>query len=371
MKSFIGSPASIATVAAGFCRFLSVFLPKLNHPVLRWQVSLPHSNPHQLVLTVAQLLAAGLIVSVTFINYLGVRLGGRVQITFTSMKVAALVAIIIAALSAHSHLVSDSSTVITPAGFGVFGAFLTALVPVMWAYNGWSDLAQVGGEIADPQRNVPRALIGGVVAVAALYVMANVAYFHVLSVRQIASSTHVASDVVAAFSGARAARWITVAMMLSAFGTLNENLLALPRVPYAMASDGIFFHFCGQVSERFRTPWGGLLFTGLTAALLALTGTYEELYSLVIFALWIFHALTAVALIRLRQTEPELERPYRTLGYPAVPILFCAVGTIFTVNLWMVRPVRSSIGALAILSGLLFYRSWQKQNVNEVKNQLA
>jgi basic amino acid/polyamine antiporter, APA family len=194
--------------------------------------------------------------------------------------------------------------------------------------------------------------------VALLYLVFNAVCFYALPFAGVAGSSHVASDVVATFAGAGAAKWITLAMVISALGTLNSSLLSGARVPYAMARDGLFFRVTGIVHQKFRTPSGALVFQGALACLMALTGTFEELTSLFVFAAWIFYARSGVAMLRLRKIAPDLPRPYRTWGYPVLPALFVAGAIALTLNIWIERPVRSTIGLAMILSGLLFYRAW-------------
>jgi amino acid transporter len=241
----------------------------------------------------------------------------------------------------------------------MIGGLLTALVPAMWAYNGFNDLGDVGEEITNPQKNIPRAIIVGLLTVGGLYLLANVVYFRILPFATLLQSQHVASDVVQSFAGSRGATWLTVAMAISALGALHVVVLTGARIPYAMARDGVFFRFARRIHPSFRTPSGALIFLGAVAALLALSGTYEELYSLFVFGVWIFFALTAVALLRSRQKEPNLPRPYRAWGYPWTPLLFFAAAVALTVNLWMVRPVRSSMGLAIILAGVPFYYRWR------------
>jgi APA family basic amino acid/polyamine antiporter len=170
--------------------------------------------------------------------------------------------------------------------------------------------------------------------------------------------------VVESFAGHGAAFWITLAMIVAALGTLNSSIMSGARVPYAMARDGLFFRVAATVHPRFRTPGGALIFQGVLAALMALTGTFEELTSLFVFAAWIFYALSVVAMFRLRKIAPDMKRPYRTWGYPVVPGLFVAGALALTVNIWIQRPVRSSIGLAMILSGLFFYRLWSGKSEN-------
>jgi amino acid transporter len=243
---------------------------------------------------------------------------------------------------------------------GTIGALLTALVPAMWAYNGFNDLGDLGEEILRPQKNIPRAIILGLLTVGGLYLLANVVYFHTLPFAKLMQSQHVASDVVQSFAGSRGAAWLTVAMAISALGALHVVVLTGARIPYAMARDGVFFQFARRIHPSFRTPSGALIFLGSLAALLALSGTYEELYSLFVFAVWIFFALTAIALFQLRKKEPNLSRPYRAWGYPWTPLIFLVAAVALTVNLWMIRPVRSSLGLAVILGGIPFFYRWRK-----------
>jgi APA family basic amino acid/polyamine antiporter len=188
-----------------------------------------------------------------------------------------------------------------------------------------------------------------------LYVAVNWVYLHQLGISRVAQSLHVASDTVARLLGGRAAKYFTVAMIVSAFGSLHAAFLTGPRVPYAMARDGSFFGFAKRIQPKFRTPSGALVFEGCLTVLLVLTGTYQELYSYATFAIRIFLGLTAVALIRLRSTEPELLRPFRVWGYPWTPLLFGFAAFAISINLWLVRPVRSSVGLMTILLGIPFF----------------
>jgi basic amino acid/polyamine antiporter, APA family len=254
----------------------------------------------------------------------------------------------------------ETTRVIMPWNWGTIGALLTALVPAMWAYNGFNDLGDLGEEILHPQKNIPIAIILGLLTVGSLYLLANVVYFHALPFAQIASSQHVASDVVRSFAGARGAAWLTVGMAISALGALHVVVLTGARIPYAMARDGVFFQFAKRIQPTFHTPSGALIFLGAVAALLALTGSFEELYSLFVFAVWIFFALTAIALLRLRRIAPDLARPYRAWGYPWTPLIFLLAAVALTINLWMVRPGRSSLGLAVIVAGIPFFYRWRK-----------
>jgi APA family basic amino acid/polyamine antiporter len=245
-----------------------------------------------------------------------------------------------------------------PLGAGVLAGFLTALVGALWAYDGWIDLTFAGSEIQEPQKNIPRAVVGGTVAVGVIYLLANAVYFHVLSFETVAATQNVASAAVRAFAGEKAVRWITAAMVVSALTTLNSSILTGARVPYAMARDGVFFRIASPIHPRFRTPAGALLFQGIVAGVMVLTGQFEDLFSLFIFAQWIFYALAVASVFALRRREPDLARAYRAWGYPVLPAIFVIGAAALTVNLYIQRPGRSSLGLALILFGLVFYRRW-------------
>jgi len=360
MSSFLERPVGMATLAAGFLRFLGFLFPVVATPLFT-----SHIGPYEFTLTAAQPLAALVVIAVTAVNYLSVRLGGAIQVLLTSLKIATILLIVAAGfLFGKPHAIA-AAPIVTDHGaalfnLGTIGAVLTALVPAMWAYNGFNDLGDVGEEIQHPEKNIPRAIILGLLTVGGLYLLANVVYFRILPFAAIAQSQHVASDVVQTFAGSRGATWLTIAMAISALGALHVVVLTGARIPYAMARDGVFFQFANRIHPSFRTPSGSLIFLGSIAALLALSGTYEELYSLFVFAVWIFFALTAIALLRLRKTKPDLSRPYRAWAYPLTPLVFLVAAIALTANLWMVRPIRSSLGLLVILGGIPFFYRWRK-----------
>jgi basic amino acid/polyamine antiporter, APA family len=360
MHSTVGESSSAASIAAGLARFSSFLIPALARPLFTWHLKSPlGGRPYDFAFTWSQPMAAGAILLFTFINYLGVRLGGRVQIALTLLKVGAVLAIVAAGfLFGHGSVSHFHPFWPVQEGSGVVTAFLAAIAAALWAYDGWEDLNRVGSEIQNPERNFPRALAGGTILVAAIYLLFNAVCFYALPFEAVARSSHVASDVVESFAGHGAAFWITLAMIVAALGTLNSSIMSGARVPYAMARDGLFFRVTGTVHPRFRTPGGALIFQGVLAALMALTGTFEELTSLFVFAAWIFYALSVVAMFRLRKIAPDMKRPYRTWAYPIVPGLFVAGALALTINIWIQRPVRSSIGLAMILSGLFFYRLW-------------
>ena len=308
MHSIVGRPASMASIAAGLLRFWGFFMPAVAAPLYTFHFHLPFLSGHegQFVFTWAQPLAVVALVVMTFVNYLGVRLGGQVQVALTFLKIAAVVAIIVVGFSkAHGSTANFHPLWPSAFGWGAFTGFFAALAASLWAYDGWEDLNLVGSEVQRPERNIPRALVGGVAFVAVIFMLFSAVCFYALPFAAVATSQHVASDVFASFAGHRAALWITLAMVISALGTLNSSTLSGARVDYAMARDGIFFRFAAAIHPKFRTPGNALIFQCCLASVMALSGTFEDLTSLFIFATWIFYGLAVVAMMRMRTTRAQ------------------------------------------------------------------
>ena len=357
MSAVLGTPAALATIAAGFARFASYIFPHLDRP---W-ITL-HIGHFAFTLGTIQPFAALVVLGVTALNYLSVRFGGAVQLILGSLKIGAIGFIIIAAARWTGQAAVTPAAAAVIHDTGVIGAILTAMVPVMWAYNGFQNLGYLGAEIRDPAKNIPMALLCGMFIVGTLYVLLDVMYCRVLPFSQVAGSGHVASDAVQALFGRGGATWLTAIMGISALATLHAVVMSESRVTYALARAGLFFRFTGRVQPRHRSPSGALLFVGTIGAVIALTGTFEQLFSLYIFAYWIFFALGALALIRLRAREPDLPRPYRVWGYPWTALLFLIAALALTVNLWLAQPIRSSGGLLIILAGLPCYHGWMRSS---------
>ena len=367
MHSIVGRPSSLSSIAAGLVRFLGFLVPAIGAPIFTLHIAVPGLTrwiaPYDFVFTWAQPLAVFWIIGMTGVNYLGVRLGGAVQVFLTAIKLTSVAIVIGVALFAPSAPAGTAPDPIWPSALsgGVFSAFLAALAAALWAYDGWEDLNLVGSEVENPARNFPRALVGGVSVVALIYFLFSAACLKVLPFATVATSPHIASDVVEHVAGRGAAAWITIAMVISALGSMNSSVLSGARPTYAMARDGLFFKVADGVNAKYRTPGRALIFQCVLASLMALTGTFEELTSLFIFAGWIFYGLAGVALFRMRKTEPNLPRPYRCWGYPWVPGLFVAGALALTFNIWLERPGRSSIGLLLILAGVPFYWYWSRR----------
>lgn len=364
MHSIVGRPSSMASIAAGIARFLSFLTPAVATPIFTLHFpAIAGLKPYDFVFTWAQPVAVLWLIVMTIVNYLGVKLGGAVQVALTIVKIASVLVVIGVAFFGSSGLAHPDDPIWPAAAQGgVVAAFLAALAAALWAYDGWEDLNLVGSEVKDPQRNFPRALVGGVAVVTVVYLLFSAACLRVLPFDTVASSSHIASDVVEHVAGRGAAFWITLAMVISGIGSLNSSVLSGARVPYAMARDGIFFKIADGIHPKFLTPARALIFQGVLAGLMALTGTFEELTNLFIFAAWIFYGLAVVAMFRLRRTEPNMLRPYRCWGYPWVPGIFVAGALALTLSILIDRPGRSSIGLLLIAAGLPFYRYWVRRS---------
>ncbi|HEV2616266.1 MAG TPA: amino acid permease [Candidatus Acidoferrales bacterium] len=361
--SIIGAPTSIATIAAGLLVFASFLFPVIATPLWVLHFSFPTTHtPVHFTFTWAQPLAVAAIALVTLINYFGVRLGGRVQVVLTIIKIAAVIAVIFVGFVFGKGSVANFHSVAAPgAAAATMAGFLTALAGALWAYDGWINLTFVGSEIQNPERNIPLSLILGVLVVCGIYTAMSAACFYVLPFTKVAASPHIASDVIARATGADAAVWLTIVMAICALGTLNSSILTNARVDYAMARDGLFFRAVRGVHPRFRTPANALVFQGILASLLALTGTFDDLSYLYVFLVWIFYAAQTAGVIVLRVKEPAMARPYRTWGYPVVPVIFILGALALTVNSLMQRPLRSTMGLGVMLVGLIFYARWRKR----------
>jgi basic amino acid/polyamine antiporter, APA family len=248
--------------------------------------------------------------------------------------------------------------------------FFAALVAALWAYDGWNNVSMVASEIRRPQRSLPLALIGGTVTVICIYLLANAAYFHVLSAPQVGSSQRVAADMMRKVAGGWGANAVSIAAMISIFAALNGSILTGSRVPYAMARDGRFFRAVARVNPSYHTPGVSILALSAWSCLVILSGRYEQLFTYVIFASWILYGMTTAAVIVLRRKRPDLPRPYKTLGYPVLPVLFVIVAILLVLSTLFDSPRESLLGLVFILLGLPFYFYWKQRRPQETGGDL-
>ncbi len=358
-QTWVAKSASIATLATGFFTFVAFFFPKLM--LAFYAVPLPIGpGGKPLEIQYGQLLGIALILFLAGINYLGVRLGGQVQIAVTAVKIGLIVAVIIAGLTWGQGTFTHFSDSI-PANPGGVSGFFAALVAALWAYDGWNNAGMLGSEIENPQRNLPRALLVGTSLMIAIYLLTNLAYFYVLSGAEVGATPRVAAEAMQKVLGKSGASMVSIAAMISIFAALNGSILSGSRVPYAMARDGLFFKRMSRINPHFRTPGACIVLLGIVSSIILLSGRYDELATLVIFPSWILYGMTAASVIVLRIKRPEMNRPYRVPGYPLVPLFFVLVAIALLYSTLLNSPRESGIGLVLIIAGLPFYFFWKRR----------
>jgi APA family basic amino acid/polyamine antiporter len=360
---WVAKSGSIATLAAGFYTYLTVFFPPLGGTVMRfpWHIG---PGGSRLEIHYGQFVAIGLILLLCGVNYLGIRAGGAVQVFVTALKLTLLAAVIGVGLFAGAGDFSHFAGRI-PAAAGVSG-FFAAMVSALWAFDGWNNVSMVSSEIQRPQRNLPRALIFGTLAVIAVYVLINVAYFYVLTPAEVGRSSRVAADMMARVGGRVAVAGVTFAVLISILAALNGSILSGSRVPYAMARDGLFFRSAAQVNSRFRSPGNAMIYLSLWSCVVVLSGWFDDLYNFVIFGSWILYGMTAASVIVLRRKKPAMDRPYRVIGYPVVPVLFVVVALFLLLSTLGTRPRESAMGLGMMALGIPFYFYWKKSDRSKI-----
>jgi amino acid transporter len=318
-----------------------------------------------LIVTLAQGLAAVFIVVVGVINLRGIKLGASVQNISTVLKVAAILflvgiglALVPDVLPPIHELPARAPDAPAPGSAAAFGL---ALVAVFWAYDGWSDVGFIGGEIRDPSRNVPRAFIGGTAIVVALYLLIDWIYLRVIPLDQMAGRPLIAADVAEALIGPVGAVLVAGAVAVSTFGTLNGSMMTGPRVFFAMAEDKLFFRSLSKVHPDYGTPSGAIVLSMILGVGFVSVQGFAALADQFVIGIWPFYAMAVAAVMVLRHKRPELERPYRTWGYPMVPILFL-LAALFVLGNYAVRETGTFMLDVAIvLSGVPVYWWWRRR----------
>jgi basic amino acid/polyamine antiporter, APA family len=343
----IAKPGSIATIATGMARILGAY-PAF-HKLPQIAISFP------LPITYAQLLAIALVVFVSSINYIGVKRAGEFQLFFTLLKVGLVLTVIVVAFTYSGGRAANYATVFEGAKGGMVG-FMIAMLAALWAYDGWNNLNMVAGEIRRPERSIPMALIAGVGTVAALYMLMNAALQYVMPATQIAATPSPAADAMRIVLGAGAASIFTLVMGFQMLATLNGSILSGARVPFAAAHDGYFFPALARVHPRYRTPSAAIIFQAALAIVLVLAvGKFQALFSITLFAEWLFYMLTTSTVFIFRQREPDTPRPYRVWGYPVVPALFILASAVLLYYTFTDNVRNSLFGSLIMLAGIPVY----------------
>jgi len=367
MRLVVGSTGSLASFAAGFAIFLGALVPlktvwaQHSFEILGRKIDWSFGEQQIVAIVVLVLLSA--------INCLRVAFGGRVQSFFTLAKVLAIVTIMAGAFffapsASWDHLRTPADA----AAWSGFSAFGAAMLAALWAYDGWNNMPMAAGEVKDPGRNVPRGLIMGMLIVLAVYLSVNLAYCYSLPIADIASSSSplhpgalpVAAKAAQSFLPRYGSGLMAVAAVLSTVGALNGSILTGARIPFAMARDGLFFSRFADLSANTAVPVAAIIFQCMWAIVLILSATFDQLTDCVVFAGMIFYASTTAAVFVLRRKMPNAPRPYKTLGYPFVPLVFILVALWLLENTLYTARVESVAGLILIALGLpVFY--WQKK----------
>jgi basic amino acid/polyamine antiporter, APA family len=307
-----------------------------------------------------QKVLAGVVIAVlTLINILGVKKGTAVQTIFTIAKLGGL-AIIIGCAILLPPIAPAVSLNPLPTPHTTLSSFGVALVGVLWAYQGWHQLSYTAGEVKNPSKVLPIGFFLGTAIIITVYLAANAAYLHVLPLPVMAEHQRVAATAMQFLIGPRGARFVSALILCSIFGALNGTILTSPRVYYAMARDGVFFRIVARVHPKFQTPAVALILLGAWSTVLAVSGSFEELYTYVIFAMWIFSGAAIAGVVILRRRLPNLHRPYLVWGYPFLPIAFILASLAIVANTLIAKPLESALGLAIVLAGIPLYFIWKR-----------
>lgn len=313
------------------------------------------------------------ILFLTAANYLGVVFGGYITNFFTILKVLGIFLIVVLGFILSNGSISNTGPIFDKPGFqyssslGLFGAMFAAMLGALWAYDGWNNIGYLGGEIKNPKKSIPFALYGGVSVVIIIYLITNFAYLYVMPAEEITNvyqtqNSIIAVEVMRKFLGSGGAFFISILIMISTFGTTNGTILASSRIYFAMANDRLFFNSAKKCHPKYKTPSTSLLIQGFWASILVLSGTFDQLTDMLIFASFIFYGSGAFGVFVLRKKMKDAHRPYKVLGYPVIPslfIIFCITLVIVTI---IQNPRDSGIGLVLVLIGIPFYLFWKMKS---------
>ncbi len=336
---FVISSGSLAALAVAFSTYLNHVVP--------------------LTPALGKAVAVSMIGAVTIVNVRGTRQSADLQNWMTGMKIGAVVlmSLVLVIAGREATASREAALSVAPEGSLVTG-FGLAMIGVLWAYEGWQYATFSAGETIDPQRTFPRAYLISLAALIGIYLLANVGYLAALGADGASGTESIAASAVAVVAGPHAAGLVAMAILLSIFSAANGLTLTAPRVYYAMANDGLFFRRLGEVHPRFGTPAFAVVAGGTWSAVLALTGTFQQLLTYVVFAGWLFYALGAATVFVYRRADPGAPRPYRVPGYPWTPLLFIVAAAAIVVNTVLVEPGRAAVGVCLVVIGLPMYALW-------------
>lgn len=340
MLLVIGS-GSLATLAAAFPRYVEVF------------VELPVWGERAVSVL--------MIAAVAAINIRGTRQSADVQGLATILKVVVLVGLALILVTLGGAQRTGGTWWPETFGLSTVTAGVTAMIGVLWAYEGWQYVTFSAGETVDPQRTFGRGIVVGTLMLIGIYVFANVGYISALGIDGVAESRRVASDAASVVIGPWAAVVLAVVILISIFSASNGLVLTLPRLFFAMAKDRLFFVRLAEVHPAFGTPAAAIVVTALWSSVLVLSGTFETLLTYVVFMSWVWFALAALSIFWYRRNKPEMERPFRTPGYPLTPALFILAALVIVVNTVMAQPRQSLIGLAITVAGIPAYLWWRRR----------
>lgn len=361
MMFLVYQTGSIAALAVAFAEYFGYFFPNLATTKIIFSTTITlFSHSFRYSFSMGQIIALLLIIFLSLSNFVGLVLGSLIQNISTILKIGALVALVGFGLILGKG--GNIEYCIAPAGFSLpklLMGFGVAMIAVIWTYDGWNNINFAAGEIKNPKRNLPLSLIFGTLAVTVLYVAINYVYLYALPINQIIGVVRVAEKAATTLFGGISASLISAAVVISTFGALNGTILTGPRVYYAMAKDNLFFKRVAHVHTRFRTPGFSIFIQAAWACLLTLSGTYEQIFTYVTFAAIIFYIAATAAVFSLRKKYPNMPRPYKTWGYPVVPIIFIAALLLLLVNTLANKPVESLAGMGIVALGIPAYYYWR------------
>lgn len=313
----------------------------------------------------AKLVAVAFVAFLGAVNYVGVRWGANLQNILTIIKTTAIGGVCIAIFFLAKGNGNPANFVEPKPGafnFGMLGAFGVGLVASLWAYKGWESATYSAGEIKDPRRNLPLGILIGILSIIGIYIVVNLAYLYVLPIDAVGRSERIASDAMNVVLGPVGASLIAFLILFSILGAANQSMLCSPRVYFAMARDGLFFKRVAECHPKFLTPHISIVAISAWSIVLSLSGTFEQLFTYVIFGQWIFFGLTVAAVIVLRKKRPDLERPYKTWGYPVTPVIFIAASLFIAVSS-LIGQFKNAMGGLGIIClGIPAYLYWKRKS---------
>ena len=349
---------AIAFLAVGFNGFMSFFFPVLGSKEAIFSLAVPG---FPINVTLGTLFSMIVVLLISGLHCFGVRLGTTTQNILTVLKIGALLGIIFLGLLFGKGDTAHFSPFFDWEKIGNFSVFAAAFIPAIFAYSGWNAVIYIAGEVKNPERNLPRALLWANLIVIALYLAVNIVYIYAVPVTEMKGALRVSEVATTALFGHQTSAWITAIITVSILGALNVVTMIGPRIYYAMARDGVFFKRLARVHPVFGTPTSAILLQAIWACLLILTGTFGTLFTYVSVIITLFSALTVGSVIVLRWKRPDLKRPYKLWGYPIVPILFILA------HLWIVwgsvveKPRDSLIGVFIVAFGIPAYLIWQNR----------